>query len=112
MQNMTGVLRWERPPDPGYRGAVITPRRPWPLVAAQLMANPGEWGVVMEDGGSNSGTAVARINNGLTQWFQPAGAFAAVSRTVDGTIIVYAVFLGYNQEYAEQASIAQIPQAA
>lgn len=107
----TGVLRWERPPAPGLTGGGGR-RRPWPVVAADLRKNPGEWGVVLEDGGTNSGTTVARINNASTRWFKPAGAFYAVQRQVEGQVTVYAVYIGVNHEYAEKAGIAAILRAA
>lgn len=103
-----GVIRWEAPPD------IVTPdrvdRRPhkaWVLVALDLRDNPGEWGLVDEDCGSSASVS-SRINNGETSWWQPAGSFFAVQRTVDGIKNVYAVFLGENHEYAEQAGVKSL----
>ncbi len=86
-------------------------RRPWALVARDLIDNPGQWGVVLDDNTSNTGSAVARINNGLTRWFQPAGAFLAVSRTLGATTLVYAVYLGENHEYAKMANVESMSAA-
>ncbi len=103
--SLVGVLRWEDPPPPTFRGTGKA-ARPWPLVAKDLRDHPGRWGVVLEDGGTNSGTAVARISNGLTQWFQPAGAFFALQRQRNHVIEVYAVYIGEHQEYAEEAGVS------
>ncbi len=108
IHGLTGVLRWERPPSTNNTGG--TPyRRAWAVVAADLRNNPGEWGIVLENGGTNGGSVVARINNGQTQWFLPAGAFLAVQRTLPGNnVTVFAVYLGENHEYAEKAGVTSL----
>ncbi len=106
-EDLVGVLRWEVPPGPGYVPSGPR-RRPWPIVARELRDNPGEWGVVLEDGGSNAGSTVARINGGQTRWFGPAGAYFSVQRTINGRIFVYAVYVGENHEYAEKADVQSV----
>lgn len=85
-----GVIRWEPPPD---LGAPTTPgaRRAWALVAAELRARPGEYGVV--EIGPYSVTVCKRINKGHS-WFAPEGAFKAIICVVDHVQHVYAVYLG------------------
>lgn len=108
---LLGVLRWEAPPEAGYAGGSAK-RRPWPIVARDLRDHPGEWGVVLVDGGTNSGSTVVRITGGHTQWFEPAGSFLAVQRSVNGQVIVYAVYLGPNHEYAVKAGVTSALRAA
>lgn len=84
-----GVIRWEPPPDPDVPGTAE--RRPWALVAAELRARPGEYGVV--EIGPYSVTVCKRINKGHS-WFAPEGAFKAIICVVDHVQHVYAVYLG------------------
>ncbi len=83
-----GVLRWEPPPEasPGTRGPQT---RQWQIVALQLRANPGRWGVICED----NNYVIDKIKRGIGPW-KPAGDFESVQRTVGGIITVYARYIG------------------
>lgn len=87
----TGVLRWEDPPPftTTQRGDV---KRPWAIVAAELKANPGDWGVVYE--GNPTPKLAVRIEQGLSPWFRPAGAYEATQRSRRGQVTIYARYIG------------------
>ncbi|GAA2716121.1 hypothetical protein GCM10010429_37840 [Micromonospora olivasterospora] len=89
------MVRWERPPPPARRGnnALMTgaARR----AAAELREQPEAWGVVVEGAGAR--VLVTRIRQGLDLAWQPAGAYEAVCRTVDGRITIYARYVGLEE---------------
>ncbi len=99
-----GVIRKERPPDTSMP-ETRRPSRPWAWIAADLRADPGEWYLIEDDGGYNSASVTNRINNGSSSWWRPEGSCFALQRTIDGKVHVYAVYLGENHEYAEQAGV-------
>ena len=76
---MSGVLRWEEPPNRRQSKAAR-----WASVAAELRARPGEWAVI-EETGTNTTTAstVQYIKKGDGP-FAPIGAFEAISRSERG----------------------------
>ncbi len=101
---MQGVLRWETPP-PASRDTYRTRnRRSWAVVASQLRANPGQWGVI-EEGGSDVKALGMRIIRGDAFW-APRGAFRIVTRTLDDIPTLFAVYVGESGEYADQADDA------
>lgn len=91
-----GVLRWEEPTD-----AKTWSRRPrgpsrtaWSAVVADLRANPGRSGVVL-DGAPRNTALTTRINRGQHHRFQPPGAFEATSRhRGDGLYTFYVRYVG------------------
>jgi len=93
---MAGVLRWEDPPRP-HRLTHRPRQRPqyerWELVAAQLRARPGEWGVVSDLVGKGGGIA-GQIKAGSITAFRPARTFEATTRTGEGRYTVYARYVG------------------
>jgi hypothetical protein len=84
-----GVIRWEDPPPPNWSAPRTRPR-PWALIAAQLKARPGEWGVIDEGG---QPTMQSRIRRGES-WFAPRGAFEAAVRDVNGVVTLWARYVG------------------
>lgn len=92
---MSGVLRWEQPPNRRRSKA-----ERWTPVADELRARPGEWAVIEETGGnSTTASATAQYVKKGEGPFGPAGAFDAISRTTkdDGGrhhVMVYARFVG------------------
>lgn len=91
-------IRWEEPPSRTRVGAPTQHRD----VANQLKANPGNWGIVaVYDKASTAGSIAAQIRAGSVNAYQPAGAFEAHARTVEGERRVYARYVGPNREYAD-----------
>lgn len=64
-------------------------------IVDQLRARPQEWAHIATRANiSAAGELARRIKRGGTVAFQPASAFEAVSRTVDGEYRVYARYVG------------------
>lgn len=83
-----GVIRWEDPPPARVGG--LPCGRAWAMVASQLRACPGQWGLIAQ--GSPS-WLVSRIRSG-TSWWGPAGSFEATSRTIGERLYVWARYIG------------------
>ncbi len=73
---MTGVLRWEEPPNRRQNKATR-----WAPVAAELRARPGEWAVIEETSNQTSTAATVQYVKKGDGPFAPLGAFDAISRT-------------------------------
>jgi hypothetical protein len=86
---VTGVIRWEDPPEPAARGRRHT--LAWAEVAAELRARPGEWAVVYE--GASNNALPDRIKAGKAG-FTPAGAFEATLRGAGRAQATYARYVG------------------
>ena len=87
---MSGVLRWEEPPDQPENSRRI--RR---TVADDLRDKPGAWAVIRECSTDQAARNVAhRTRNGFTVPFRPARSFEATVRFVDGKHLVYARYVG------------------
>lgn len=87
---MQGVIEWGDPPPPNDNPNGI---RSWAVVAVELKANPGRWGLI-ETAGNVS--LAARINAGKA-WWAPAGTYEAVSRLIGGQLHVWARYVGEAQ---------------
>lgn len=89
------VIRWEDPP-PFTTAQRTTDRTAWAVIAQELKAKPGEWGVVHE--GRSDPSMPRRIRLGTSPWFRPAGEFEATQRTLaDGLVVTYARYVGGRQ---------------
>ena len=90
---MSGVIRWEEP-SPAIPGRKVgTPPVPWSLIAEQLKARPGVWGVIYE--GSHAPHIQQRIKAGTSPWFRPKEHFEVTTRGQwTGMISVYARYVG------------------
>lgn len=87
---MSGVLRWEDPPEADERGTRSHPKvADWHLIAAQLRGRPGQWAAICEAVSTNT---TAQVRQGVYAAFRPAGSFDAVGRRVNGHYTVYARF--------------------
>jgi hypothetical protein len=81
---------FEEPP-----GAYAHARVEHTVVSRAARLRPGEWARVGAYPTPASASSIAyRINRGTLRAWSPAGAFEAVSRTVDGEHRVYARYLG------------------
>lgn len=72
------------------------------VIASELQAHPGSWGVVQKSGTiARASSAAQAIRRGRLAAYLPAGAFEAVARTVveRGTVEhrVYARYVGEQQ---------------
>ncbi|MEO3776340.1 hypothetical protein ABGB16_05700 [Micromonospora sp. B11E3] len=90
-----GVVRWEQPPPAARRGNNALMTEAARRAASELREQPGAWGVVVEGAGAR--VLVTRIRQGLDLAWQPAGAYEAVCRTVDGRITIYARYVGLEE---------------
>lgn len=64
-------------------------------IANGLKADPNEWYRIMETNKTTSaGVVVSSIKKGTRGGFEPAGAFEATSRSIDGKGVVYARYVG------------------
>lgn len=90
---MTDQIEWVDPPT--SKGGVA-PAFDHRAFAAALRANPGKWAKVPRDFATpaTASSVAASIKGGRAKAFAPAGAFAAVGRTVGGKPVVYACFTG------------------
>jgi hypothetical protein len=89
---MSGVLRWEDPPEADRRGNRSVPAvADWYRIAAQLCARPGDWAAIAVGAATSTPTI---IREGRYAAFRPPGAFDAVGRRVNGTYTVYARYIG------------------
>jgi hypothetical protein len=80
-------LVWKEPPSEPQRQS-------WSIIAAELLAHPGEWAIVAEKPNSAAAANVAsQIKRGVYSGMS-AGEFEAVARTVDGVSRVYARYAG------------------
>lgn len=86
-----GVIEWSDPPPVQARRPRGIENRPWSLIAHELRSRPGEWGLICEAAGHPS--LVSRINGGVS-WWGPAGSFEAVSRQIDGSLAIWARYVG------------------
>lgn len=85
---MTGLV-WEKPPPPGNRS------RRFAQIATILRSRPGEWARIADyQAPSSAGQLVMRVNRALNKHWEPAGAFQATYRTIDGRTNVYARYVG------------------
>lgn len=85
------ALHFEDPPGE-YRSRQGTDHA---AVAAELKAHPGQWAVVSTHPTIQAAsTAAGRVKCGFPHAYKPAGAFEAVSRTVDGKHRMYARYTG------------------
>lgn len=81
------ALTWEEPP-PAARRSFIG-------VGDALRARPGEWARIAEYTGRPKAAMLAsRIRKGQARYWEPAGSFEAVYRTVDDVHFVYARHVG------------------
>ena len=91
------IIRWEDPPRlaSGRKlGTKVSKPDPFTGVAEALRAAPGRWAVVYEgDNGPATGVA-SRVRQALSPAFEPAGAFEATARKVNGTTACYARYVG------------------
>lgn len=85
-------IKWEEPPHRRTRKG--SGRHA--AIAAQLQSRPGEWAVIDTfDSPGNAAGMAWNINNPKRMVaYQPAGAFEAVSRTVDGEYRLYVRYVG------------------
>ena len=89
------VIKWEAPPGSPVRLSNSSHL----AIAAQLRARPGEWAHILSSGSSTSARTMAYgIKAGNRRAWLPAGAFEAVSRTVEGENRVYARYVGSGDE--------------
>lgn len=91
-------MRWENPPE---TSSTVRPGA-WKDEAAELRAHPFRWAVLAEFGEDRKARAydlVTMIRYGRAVAFRPAGSFESVTRRAeDGTQLVYAMFVGAEQE--------------
>lgn len=93
-----GLLRQEDPPPRTGRSYT----RPWARIAKDLREkHPGEWWVVMEDGGLTTSSMTQAIRTGASHW-RPRGAYLAEARTVNGIVTLYAKYVGGPRAYDRQ----------
>ncbi len=88
---MGGVIRWEFPPTAkpvGRYGVTLAHE----LIASQLRRRAGEWALVAENPGNSS--LAGHIKSASIAAYRPAGAYEAVTRTVDGVVRIYARYVG------------------
>ena len=93
----TTIIRFEEPPPPAHPRYAPRSRDVAPNVAAELKGAKGDWALVKEFSEQRAGTArsAARvINQGTIPAYRPAGAFEAVTRTVDNQVRLYARYVG------------------
>lgn len=91
-RSVSGVIRWENPPEPDPRGTRTRPAlAEWSLVAAELRGRPNVWALVSETANSSAATT---IREGRLAGFGPAGAFAAKCVRVGGVLKLYAQYVG------------------
>ncbi len=92
------IIRWEAP-QPTNRGTG-TGRRATRFADAadQLRAHRGEWAVLLESTHPGKGALAGHIRMGALQAFAPAGDFEAVTRRINGHTVVYARYLGGDDE--------------
>lgn len=90
MSEKPSVVRWEDPPPArnNYPRGVGHSR--WAGVADELRARPGVWALL----GEHAAGLSTHIRLGQMLCFAPSGDFDAVSRVVDGRVLVYARYLG------------------
>lgn len=89
---MSGVLRWEEPPEPSPRGNAYNPRvADWYRIAAQLRDRRGQWAAVADNAAAYAATA---IRQGVYKAFVPAGSFEAKAVRVDNVLTIYARYIG------------------
>lgn len=94
---MSSIVRWEAPP-PRVRTnlkGICHPHVRSRVIAADLRERPGEWALVRIYGTDRTAAGSARsaaavIARGHNAAYGPAGAFEAVTRTVDGEVRLYA----------------------
>ncbi len=104
-RQLQGIIRWEAPPDPDHDSYRRRHRRSWAIVALELRRNPGKWAVI-EEGTANVRNLANRITTGQGPW-APARSYQTATRSHDGTSTLYAVYVGPNGEYADQADTAR-----
>jgi hypothetical protein len=96
---MTGVIRWEDPPDPrsgrGRFGRRVEDDGSEEL-AAELRSQPGTWAVVFEGDNGPANTWAIRIRWAFRPPFEPRGDFDALTRKGKGATVtaVYARYVG------------------
>lgn len=87
-----GIIAWQDPPEP-LRKPPGENVYNWQLMAFQLKANPGKWGLLAI--GKNVGMFQGRIGAGKIRWWSPAGSFVArVYTRPDSIKELYAKYVG------------------
>ena len=87
-----GIIAWQDPPPP-MRPPTGERIFNWQLMAYQLKANPGEWGLLAI--GKKVNMHQSRISTGGTRWWMPAGSFIArIHSRPDGQKELYAKYVG------------------
>ena len=81
----TAELTWEEPPEERGRLAYTDE------TVEALRANPGKWARL---GPIGSASVASNIKRGRPVAYQPAGSFDAVSRKINGELILFARYLG------------------
>lgn len=106
MSKPTERLSWEEPPKITTR-----PRTKFSEAARKLKARKGEWAKVADYPKAGTAATIANIiKTGRSRFFEPAGAFEAVSRTVEGEHRVYARYVGEEKE--DERSAPNAPEGA
>ncbi len=86
---MTVVVRWEEPPP--RRNAV----HDWARIGEELLAHPGEWGLVaLAANAALAGSTARYVRDGKYSALRRIGHFDAKARTVDGEHRIYARYVG------------------
>jgi hypothetical protein len=94
---MSGVLRWEEPPEAYHRAEARQPNRSkhWRQVAVSLREQPCRWAVVLEGATfTHTGGIARQIKRGVIAAFRPSGHFEAQTRTTPAGYTVYARYVG------------------
>lgn len=80
---------WEDPPESNKGGGV---RRVLSEFADELRKNPNRWARYPTDGRGKS--IATRIRQGRSSVFTPKGSFEAVTREVDGKLVIFVRYVG------------------
>jgi hypothetical protein len=97
MSEQPAVLRWENPPPARNRGNTAH-RSKWDHAAQQLRDRCGQWGVLEERAGDHNTGLASNITRGAIDCFTPRGDFEAVLRRIGGKSVVYARYLGDQED--------------
>lgn len=95
---MSGVIRWEDPPEHGNIDKPKAPRRTslWRAAAAELRAHPGDWALVIQVEHPTDVLGMAgQIRAGRLVAFRPAGSFETRTVCRQGKLSrLYARYIG------------------
>lgn len=98
MVEQAKIIRWEEPPPAKAATRPQAGHSRYAAIAAELRAHRGRWAVVYE-GRTTGGTALAtHIRMGHMKCFTPAGDFEATMRAINGRGLVYARYLGDEEQ--------------